>query len=206
MKECKKYQEQFSEYLAGELSAESKEKLDQHLVTCSDCQTELQELKATFEILEQGKRPAPALAVADFLAQVRFKIEHKQPSLASPGFRLRWVGFGLAGVLVILLAWSLLNLDTSYLAQKNRANLEQPQENLSEDYLLGGDQNDSNLTATELTQLLTPETDQNLDQLYLQLEKDYYQKEDLATFLADLSQSDFKILETKMKKINLNIK
>ncbi len=202
MRECKKYQEELSEYLAGELSGVSKEKLEQHLVTCPSCQAELQELKVTFDILEQEKKTAPALAEADFLASVLFKIEQKQPSLASSGFRLRWVGFGLAGVLVILLAWSLFQVDLSRLAKKGSADT---QTQAYDEFGQTG-QDESDLTEAELTQLLTPETDQNLDQLYIQLEKDYYQKEDLATVLADLSQSDFKILETKMKNVNLEIK
>ncbi len=201
MRECKKYQEQLSEYLAGELGPESKEKLDQHLVTCPDCQAELQELKTFFEILEQEKKSAPALAESDFLVKVRDKINQKQFSSVSPVFQPRWLGFGLVGVLIILLAWSLFRVDISHLTQRGTADTE-----TSSDYLSQTAPDETALTESELTQLMTPETEESLDQLYLQVAEDYYQKEDLGTVLAELSPSDFKILENKIKNINLNIK
>ncbi|OGC76759.1 MAG: hypothetical protein A2145_01240 [candidate division Zixibacteria bacterium RBG_16_40_9] len=202
MKECKKYQELLSEYLTGELSSEFKEKLDQHLVTCPYCQAELQELKATFEILEQEKKSAPAITELDFLVKVRTKIDKKQTSSVSPVFQPKWLGFSLAGVLVILLAWSLFRVDISHLTKKGTADTKTP----PYDYLGQTGQNETALSEYELSQLLTPETEESLDRLYLQVAEDYYQKEDLVTVLADFSQSDFKILENRIKNINLNIK
>ena len=195
MKECKKYQELLSEYLAEELSSDVREKLDQHLVTCASCQAELQELKSTLEILEQDKKYSEVkITESDFLVGVRSKIEKRTRPLRTLVFRPKWMAVGLAAVLVILLAASLFKKEISKLTKKDTTNLSslQPSE--------------ETLAENELSQLLTPETDESLDQLYIQLAKDYYQNEDLTTILADFSFSDFETLENKIKNINLNIK
>ena len=195
MRECKNYQALLSEYLAEELSSDVREKLDQHLVTCAGCQAELQELKSTLEILEQDKKYSEVkITESDFLVGVRSKIEKQRRPSRILLFRPKWMAVGLASVLVILLGWSLFKEDITSLTNKDTATLsseEAAQENLSE---------------YELSQLLTPETDESLDQLYIQLAKDYYQNEDLTTILADFSPSDFETLENKIKNINLNIK
>jgi len=195
MKECKSYQELFSEYLFEELSPDAKEKLDQHLVTCPECQAELQQLKATLEILDQDKKAAAVeISESEFLLGVRAKIEKQKQPTRVLVLRPKWAGVALASVLVIILAWSLFKADIAKLTQKEASNL-------SSEETFG-----ENLTESELSQLLTPETEEDLDQLYIQLTKDYYQKEDLATVLADFSASDFETLENKIKNINLNIK
>ena len=195
MRECKKYQELLSEYLAEELSSDVREKLDQHLVTCAGCQAELQELKSTLEILEQDKKYSEVkITESDFLVGVRSKIEKRTRPSRFLVFRPKWMAVGLATVLVVLLAASLFKEDIAKLTQKDNVNL-------STDEISG-----ENLAEYELSQLLTPETDESLDQLYIQLAKDYYQNEDLTTLLADFSPSDFKTLENKIKNINLNIK
>lgn len=195
MRECKKYQELLSEYLAEELSPDVREKLDQHLVTCPGCQAELQQLKSTLEILdEQRKTSVSEISGSEFLLGVRSKIERQKRSAKFLVFRPKWMAVGLASVLVILLGWSLFKEDITRLTNKDAATLsseEAAQENLAE---------------YELSQLLTPETDESLDQLYIHLAKDYYQNEDLTTVLADFSPSDFETLEDKIKNINLNIK
>lgn len=195
MRECKKYQGYLSEYLAEELSSDVKEKLDQHLVTCPGCQGELQELKSTLEILDQEKKTSVSkISESEFLVGVRTKIEKRTRPSRILVFRPKWIGVSLATVLVILLAASLFKENISKLTKKDAVNL-------SSDEISG-----ENLAEYELSQLLTPETDESLDQLYLQLAKDYYQNEDLTTILADFSSSDFETLENKIKNINLNIK
>ncbi len=196
MRECKKYQELLPEYLAEELSSDVREKVDQHVVTCSDCQAELQQLKSTLEILEREKKsPALEISESEFLVGVRSKIAKQTRPLAGRlVFRPKWIGVSLATVLVILLAASLFKEDIVKLTKKDTVNL-------SSDETSG-----ENLAENQLYQLLTPETEESLDQLYLQLARDYYQNEDLATVLADFSQSDFETLENKIKNINLNIK
>lgn len=195
MKKCKNYQELLSEYLAEELSPDAREKLDQHLVTCSDCQAELQQLKSTLEILDQHKKTSVSeISESEFLVGVRSKIEKRTRPSRILVFRPKWMGISLATVLVILLGWSLFKEDIAGLTNKDTATLsseEAAEENLAE---------------YELSQLLSPETDESLDQLYIQLAKDYYQNEDLTTVLADFSPSDFETLENKIKNINLNIK
>ncbi|EQB64284.1 MAG: hypothetical protein RBG1_1C00001G1863 [candidate division Zixibacteria bacterium RBG-1] len=195
MRECKKYQELLPDYVAEELSLDTREKLDQHLVTCPGCQAELQELKSTLAILEQDKKYSELkIAEPDFLVGVRSKIEKRTRPSRIAVFRPKWMAAGLAMVLVILLGWSLFKEDITSLTNKDTANLS------------SGEAAEENLAETELNQLLTPETDESLDQLYIQLAKDYYQNEDLVTVLSDFSQSDFETLENKMKNINLNIK
>jgi len=196
MKECRKYQNHLVDYLAGEVNSDFKTELDQHLVTCPGCQTELQQLKTTLEILDQEKKTSVSeISESEFLVRVRSKIEkHQRPVTARWIFRPKWLGVGLAAVLVILLAASLFKEEISRLTNKDTVTLsseEVTQENLAE---------------YGLNQLLTPETDESLDQLYIQLAKDYYQNEDLTTVLADFSPSDFETLENKIKNINLNIK
>ena len=195
MRECKKYQELLPDYVAEELSPDIREKLDKHLVTCSDCQAELQQLKSTLEMLdEQKKISVREISESEFLVSVRSKIEKQRRPSRILVFRPKWMAVGLAAVLVVLLGWSLFKEDITRLTNKDTATLsseEAAEENLAE---------------YELNQLLTPETDESLDQLYIQLAKDYYQNEDLTTILADFSPSDFETLENKIKNINLNIK
>ncbi len=195
MRECKQYQKLLPDYVAEELSPDSKEKLDQHLVTCAGCQAELQELKSTLEMLdEQKKASVPEISESAFLAGVRSKIVQKKRPAGFLVFRPQWMAVGLASVLVILLGWSLFKEDIAKLTKKDTVNLSSEQTS------------EETLAENELSQLLTPETDESLDQLYIQLAKDYYQNEDLTTVLADFSPSDFETLENKIKNMNLNIK
>ena len=114
MKECKNYQELLSEYLAEELSPDVREKLDQHLVTCSGCQAELQELKSTLEILDQEKKTSvTAISESEFLVGVRSKIEKRTRPSRFLVFRPKWMAVGLATVLVVLLAASAFTLSNA---------------------------------------------------------------------------------------------
>ena len=62
MNECKKCRSLFSEALYDELNVGQEEYFNTHLLRCSRCQSEFNEMKSTLEIMSQRIRPEPGQA------------------------------------------------------------------------------------------------------------------------------------------------
>lgn len=117
MSDCNKARGIFSPHLENEASALEERFLSTHLVACSACREELDDLKATRELLAGLPRLAPS---ADFESQVlervraaqRQPVEERAPLILE--FRPRWwegwiPRFALAGAAAALLVLASVN-------------------------------------------------------------------------------------------------
>jgi anti-sigma factor RsiW len=101
-------QDLLSDYLDGELSAESASELEQHLERCEECRLELESLRETLAVLGGLK---PAEPSQDFLQKVNRKVRRRSKSAFDFNFGLdRKIPFEAVSMVLlgILLALYLL--------------------------------------------------------------------------------------------------
>lgn len=101
-------QDLLSDYLDGELSAESASELEQHLEGCEECRLDLESLRETLSVLGGLKPVEPS---QDFLQQVTRKVRRRSKSAFDFNFGLdRKIPFEAVSMVLlgILLALYLL--------------------------------------------------------------------------------------------------
>jgi anti-sigma factor RsiW len=79
--------ERMSAYLDGELPSEEKAAVEQHLATCIQCRTNLNQFRATIGKLSQLKRKAPRSFLPDIQQQINTRSRGRF-------FGRRWLLFG----------------------------------------------------------------------------------------------------------------
>ncbi|MCX5799121.1 MAG: DUF2275 domain-containing protein, partial [Proteobacteria bacterium] len=79
MMECKDIQESLSAYLEGVVSSEDKKLINEHLSSCQQCSSALEDMKKTGELLQNLEEiePPPWLT-KKIMSQVREESEHKE--------------------------------------------------------------------------------------------------------------------------------
>ncbi len=109
---CKKCQSSFSAYLDGAVSGQQMQQIAQHLETCSDCEREFAELRATQQSVAAL---GPAKAPPDLGLRLRLAISHEQARRKSSwldALSLKWenavrpmlvqVSAGFAGTVILI--------------------------------------------------------------------------------------------------------
>ena len=182
MKECEKYQQQLADFVRKMLSPEDEKELVRHLADCSECQQELREMEAAFEVLKQEKElELPQAFWNGLTEEIRFRVEQKRGKTTI--FRPKWGLVPVAAIVALLVVVSLFTVDRQNLAKKNT------------------------LREGSLVWLETQPGEQNFDQIIDQtladmnqeVEKAYWEEEDIVTLLAELSDQEFQTLEEKVK-------
>jgi anti-sigma factor RsiW len=79
--------ERMSAYVDGELPAEEKAAVEQHLATCTQCRTNLQRFRETIGKLSQLKKKAPQSFLPDIQQQIHTRSRGRF-------FGRRWLLFG----------------------------------------------------------------------------------------------------------------
>jgi len=79
--------ERMSAYLEGELPSEEKAAVEQHLATCIQCRTNLNQFRATLGKLSQLKKKAPRSFLPDIQQQINSRSRGRF-------FGRRWMLFG----------------------------------------------------------------------------------------------------------------
>ncbi|PYV32309.1 MAG: hypothetical protein DMG22_13820 [Acidobacteria bacterium] len=94
---CQEFEENFSLYIYGELAAEDRAALDEHVAACPACRIRLGETERLLALLSE--RPSPEVT-PELLARSRMSLEEALDKEAVPSWRNlfeRWfVGFGSA--------------------------------------------------------------------------------------------------------------
>ncbi len=182
MIECNKYKVKLADYLKKLLSAEEERELVRHLTDCAECQQELREMEATLEVLSEEKElELPQTFWNEMSGKIKTGIEKEK--VKRPIFKPAWVLAPIAAMMALFLAVNLFEIDQSNLAKKeilpegSLAWLEVPA--------------DSNHIEQELNQALA--------ELSQEVEETYWEKEDLNTLLAELSDQEFKNLTEEIK-------
>ena len=182
MKECGKCQQQMADFIRKMLSPDEEKELIRHLTDCPTCQKELRETEATFEILKQEKVPELPQAFRDNLTEgIRDRIEQKGGKATI--FRPKWGLVPVAAIVALLVVVSLFTVDRQNLAKKNTL----PEGSLVWLETQAGEQN--------FDQVI----DQTLADMNQEVEKAYWEEEDIVTLLAELSDQEFQNLEKKVK-------
>jgi hypothetical protein len=182
MKECGKYQPELADFVRKMVSPDEEKELIRHLADCSVCQQELRETEATLDILKQEKVPELPQAFWNKLTEgIRGGIEQKGGKTTI--FRPKWALVPIAAILALLVAVSLFTVDRQNLAKKNTL----PEGSLVWLETQAGEQN--------FDQVI----DQTLADMNQEVEKAYWEEEDIVTLLAELSDQEFQTLEKKVK-------
>lgn len=105
--------EGLSAYLEGELSAEERAKIDQHLATCIQCRTSLERFRRTIGSLAALKGKAPGSFLPDIQQQINTRSRGRF-------FGKRWLLFGKIpfewvslAMIVAMLVYYLVTLEPS---------------------------------------------------------------------------------------------
>jgi anti-sigma factor RsiW len=105
--------ERMSAYVDGELPAEEKAAVEQHLATCTQCRTNLQQFRETMGKLAQLKKKAPK----SFLPEIQQQINTRSRGRF---FNRRWLLFGRIPfewvslvMIVVMLVYYIITLQTS---------------------------------------------------------------------------------------------
>ncbi len=103
---CSQCQAELSAYLDGELGAEARAALDQHVAGCAGCRAELQALQ---EVVD-GVRALPAATpVPEFLAEVRQKLDAvEERSWATRLFRPAWPKVPLEALAAVVVLFGVI--------------------------------------------------------------------------------------------------
>ena len=182
MKECKKYQQQSADFVRKMLSPDEEKELIRHLADCPVCQQELRETEATLDILKQEKVPElPQVFWNGLTEEIRFRVEQKRGKTTI--FRPKWGLVPIAAIVALLVVVSLFMVDRQNLAKKSKL----PEGSLVWLETQPGGQN--------FDQVI----DQTLADMNQEVEKAYWQEEDIVTLLAELSDQEFQTLEKKVK-------
>jgi len=186
MKECEIYQQDLADYVNKKLSAQEEKGLLLHLADCLACQRELKEIEATLLLFQKEREEEHSEAFwAGFAAEVREKIQSKKEKV--PIFKPGWVLIPVGILLVLFVAASLFKVDQRFLSQKERQT--------------GGRLVWLESQASQKS--FDQELEQSLENLSQEVEKIYWQDEDIVTLLAELNEEQFQKLEEKVKKLNL---
>jgi len=164
------------------LSPEDEKELVRHLTDCPICQQELKETEATLEILKQDKVPELPQAFWNNLTEdIEAEIDQKGEKTAI--FRPKWGLVPVAAITALLIVVSLFQVDRQNLAKKSKL----PEGSLVWLETQPGEQN--------FDQVI----DQTLADMNQEVEKAYWEEEDIVTLLAELSDQEFQTLEKKVK-------
>lgn len=182
MKACEKYQQQLPDFVRKMLAPEEEKELIRHLADCPTCQPELKEMEATFQVLKQEKElELPQSFWNDLTESIGTEIEKKQRKIVV--FKPAWILAPAAAVIALFLAISLFTVDRQNLAKKSTL----PEGSLTWLETQPGEEN--------FNQVI----DQTLADMNQEVEKAYWQEEDIVTLLAELSEHEFQTLEEKVK-------
>jgi len=182
MKECGKYQQQLADFVRKMLWPDEEKELIRHLADCPICQQELRKTESTLDILKQEKAPELPQAFWNGLTEeIRFRVEQKRGKTTI--FRPKWGLVPVAAIVALLVAVSLFTVDRQNLAKKNML----PEGSLVWLETQPGEQN--------FDQVI----DQTLADMNQEVEKAYWEEEDIVTLLAELSDQEFQTLEKKVK-------
>jgi hypothetical protein len=182
MKTCDHYQELLMDFLKKKLPQEEEKDLAGHLTECSACQAELKQVESLLKVMEEEEvlQLSPEFW-SSFPAQLRERIESQKKKQAR--FKPAWVLAPTAAVMALFLAVNLFKVDQSYLTKKESL----PEGSLAWLELPA----DSGQVAQELNLALA--------ELSQEVEESYWEKEDLSTLLADLSEREFQSLAQEIK-------
>jgi len=183
MRECEKYQNQLADYIRKILSPEEEKELARHLADCPDCQSEYREMEAVLEVLKEEKElELPPAFWGELAGSTGTKIDKKKERI--PRFKPAWVLAPAAAITALFLAINLFQVDKGYLTKK---------ESLPEGALVWFE---SEATQTTFDQ----EINQTLAKMSQEIEKVYWEDEEIETLLAELSETEFQTLEEQVKK------
>lgn len=105
MSRCAHWQELFGEALYGDLTAESRQKLDQHLASCPECAREYRQLEATVELLRREPLAPEPAALDQVWERLAPQLDQQDRAEAWRWRRSRsWILQGLAAAAVLLTA------------------------------------------------------------------------------------------------------
>lgn|SRR5574341_338465 len=181
-KECEKSRQQLADFVSQMLSPEEEKELVRHLADCPTCQMELKKMESTFQVLKQEKRPELSQSFWSSLTEsIHTEIERKQRKIAV--FKPAWVLAPAAAVIALFLAISLFTVDRQNLAKKSTL----PEGSL---VWLGTQPGEENFNRV---------IDQTLADMNQEVEKAFWEEEDIVTLLAELSEHEFQTLEEKVK-------
>ncbi len=182
MKKCGKYQQELADFVRKMLSPDEEKELIRHLADCSECQQELREMEAAFEVLKQEKElELPQSFWNNLTEGIRDRIEQKGGKATI--FRPKWGLVPVAAIVALLVVVSLFTVDRQNLAKKSK---------LPEGSLVW-------LEAQPDQQNFDQIIDQTLADMNQEVEKAYWEEEDIVTLLAELSNQEFQVLEKKVK-------
>jgi len=184
MRECNRYKLELADFVKNKLSVEEKKDFVRHLANCQDCQRELKEIESLIETLKEEQEVKLSETFwSSFPAQIRDKIEKQKQREKS--IKPAWILAPAAAVLALFVVVSLFNVDQQFLSKK----MSDPEGTL---VWLEGKPSQSQF-AMEFEGVV-----EDLNQV---LEKEYWQNEDLAILLAELSYEEFIFLEEKITKL-----
>jgi predicted anti-sigma-YlaC factor YlaD len=105
--------ERMSAYLDGELPSEEKAAVEQHLATCIQCRTNLNQFRATLGKLSQLKKKAPRSFLPDIQQQINSRSRGRF-------FGRRWMLFGRIPfevislvMIVVMLVYYIISLQSA---------------------------------------------------------------------------------------------
>jgi predicted anti-sigma-YlaC factor YlaD len=105
--------ERMSAYLEGELPSEEKAAVEQHLATCIQCRTNLNQFRATLGKLSQLKKKAPRSFLPDIQQQINSRSRGRF-------FGRRWMLFGRIPfevislvMIVVMLVYYIISLQSA---------------------------------------------------------------------------------------------
>lgn len=117
MKPCEKYEVWISAFLDGELSAENRAELMEHMAACRSCQQYFDDLVAIHDTLDQEEVPVPEGFAEQVMARVG-ETEQEKPrrAILLPQWR-QWTALAACCALVLLGLWSFRNARGDHTAQ-----------------------------------------------------------------------------------------
>lgn len=117
MKPCEEYEVWISAFLDGELSAENRAELMEHMAACRSCQQYFDDLVAIHDALDQEEVPVPEGFAEQVMARVG-ETEQEKPrrAILLPQWR-QWTALAACCALVLLGLWSLRNARGDHTAQ-----------------------------------------------------------------------------------------
>jgi hypothetical protein len=115
--DCKKIQEQFTRHLESSLSEGASSDVEKHLKSCSDCQKELDEMKAFLLVLESQEMEKPSSNLRmNFARNLAVEIEEKELKTIPLNPKQNWK-------LYLRVAATVLLIVSAFLLGKQQANI-----------------------------------------------------------------------------------
>lgn len=117
MKPCEEYEVWISAFLDGELSAENRAELMEHMAACRSCQRYFDDLVAIHDALDQEEVPVPDGFAAQVMARVE-ETEQEKPrrTILLPHWR-QWTALAACCALALLGLWSFQSARGDHTAQ-----------------------------------------------------------------------------------------